>query len=118
MLPADRQQRQPVAVMWADDEEVRVQDRLFRVVFHRLAVQCHDAAAGLFDNRLRGRGIPFRRQAEPGVDVGIALGDDSELERTAHWHEVRRAQGIEVNVKRLTGVRTAADHPYRVAAGF
>lgn len=59
MLLAVRQQRQPVPVHGSDDEKGGVEHVRFRIIFHRFAVECHDASTGLFDDRLGRCGVPL-----------------------------------------------------------
>ena len=49
----------------------------------RLASKGLDAAAGGFEDRLAGCGVPFHRRAETRVEVGFAGGDDAEFKGAA-----------------------------------
>src|ERR1700675_4811522 len=62
--------------------EVRILEARFAIA-ERRAVECRDAAAGGLQHRLARRRIPFHGAAETGVEVGLAGGDQAELDRTA-----------------------------------
>ena len=59
----------------SDDQEVRVQDILFRIVKQRLEIDLDDLATRLLHHALRGGRIPFGSQAKARIDIRLALGD-------------------------------------------
>jgi hypothetical protein len=79
-----------------DGEELRIQDRLLRVVPEDVSVEGpHGAASGLED-RLRRRDVPFGGRSEPRIEVRRSLGEDAELERAAERRSFDRAErGLE-----------------------
>src|SRR5690348_14733874 len=52
-------------------------------VGERRAVERRDMAAGGFEHRLAGGGVPFHRRAEARIEVALAGGDQAEFERAA-----------------------------------
>src|SRR5436305_10939740 len=52
-------------------------------VGERLAVKTEDMAAGGFQHRLTGAGVPFHRRAETRVEIRLSRGEDAEFERAA-----------------------------------
>src|SRR3989338_10665277 len=74
------------------------------------------AAAGLLDHALgRGR-VPFHGRAQARVDVGRAIGDEAELERAAHAHDIVRAEALQKLLGLPARARAARD-PDRLAPG-
>ena len=90
---------QPIPVIRTSDDEKWIQDVSFVVIQERPAVQFEYRATCLFDHSLRGRGIPFRRQTQSRVDVGTALGDDTKLQRTAHWQHFDITYSFEISIQ-------------------
>src|SRR5581483_9346580 len=52
-------------------------------VGERAAFYADDTAAGGFEDRLAGRGVPFHRRAEARIEVGLARCQHAEFERAA-----------------------------------
>ena len=74
-----------------------------------MVVEAHHPAAGAEEHRLAGGGVPFHGAAEPGVEVGLAGGDEAELERGAGGAEVGDGVAGDVVVGRLVAVRLGGD---------
>src|SRR5438045_7321694 len=52
-------------------------------VGERLAVKTEDMAAGGFQHRLAGAGVPFHRRPEARIEIRVSRGQDAEFERAA-----------------------------------
>src|SRR6185503_7845274 len=76
-----RDRRSSPRVQSAGDEMRVAEARL--AIDQRLAVGRHDLAARRLEHALAGGGIPFVGRAEAWIDIGLALGDQAELERRA-----------------------------------
>src|SRR6185295_13272488 len=62
--------RQPILPLVAKGQKVRVQQVVFGVVSQRLAGEIDHTPAGALEDSLRGRSVPFRRGAEPWIQIG------------------------------------------------
>jgi len=99
MLLVACQQRQPVVIRGSNDYKPGVQNVLLGVVREWPAVKLEDLAAGLFDDSLRSRGVPFRGWSEAWVNVSPTLGNDAKLERATHGYHVCFAQAFEEGIQ-------------------
>src|SRR5918994_4678135 len=67
---------QPVSLLVAKRQKMRVQQVIFGVVPQRPTGYVEHTPARTFEDSLRGGRVPFRRRAEPGIDVDRAFGDE------------------------------------------
>ena len=81
------------------------------------AVDGRHAAAGGREDRVPGRGIPLARLAEPRIKVGLAPGDQAELQRRARLALFRDRQPLQERLRALGRVRAAGEGDERLGVG-
>ena len=97
-------------------DKIRVQHRSEQAVSKRPPVGIENGTARLLQHRLPGRGVPLRRGPNARVDVGLALREAAEFERTSGGHEaVVALQPGKPGRQRFPAVPAAADHAQRLA---
>src|SRR5579863_2029381 len=74
------------------------------------AVEGFDAAAGGFEDRLAGGGVPFHRRAEARVEVALAGGDQAEFEGAAAQPPLPHRVGLQKFAEAAAVLVRAAVH--------
>ena len=77
---ACRQQREPVRRVAGAGEEMRIEEFRALVIGKRRPGQLDHVPAGRLDDRLPGGRIPLRGRPEPGIDLGSAFRQATELQ--------------------------------------
>ena len=102
------------AAIRAAGDEIGVGETTARVfaasVAERPAVECQRRSAGRTQHRISGRGVPLHGPPEPGVDVGLAFGDEAEFQRGSDRHGLRFAETRDEGIRLRRAMRSAGDH--------
>src|SRR4029077_13290477 len=89
------QQGEPVAVLRAVGDEMRVANLSARVVFERRAVEAADEAPRRGHHRRRGRRVPLAGRSEARIYVRCPFRDHAQLQGTAHGNEFVGSDAIQ-----------------------
>ena len=102
-------------------EERRVEEGFARLVGQRQALEVEHLATRTFEHALSGRGVPLRGRRKARVAIGIAFGQQAELQRAANIGHVQitklLAQAGEQTLLRGAGMALAGYHGEGFAGG-
>ena len=73
-------QREPVARRITKNKELGIEQRGFAIVLQRTIVQCDDAATGGQHDGMGSRRVPLGGGTKSRVQIGLALGQQSEFQ--------------------------------------